>query len=403
MQLDAWGASHVGPRSHNEDAVLVDGELRLFIVADGTGGRSAGDVAARMLIDVTRRRMGALYGPRGSEAGPLSTDRVVAELPNALSEANQAIHSLRHAERTYAGMATTGLVLQFSDSRAVVGHVGDCRVYLIRGQRIYQLTEDHTVMQEALSLGKMPVDRAKKLRFANMLTHSLGSAPAVESDVLSVEIFPGDRFVMCSDGLSDFVESDEILALCQGRSPEDAVRQLIAQAESQGSRDNITVIAIDVRDVQISLDALPTQQKASVLRNVFLFQDLSFQQLIRVLSVVRELRFAHGEVIVSEGTLGSDLFVVVVGEATVTQGGAHLANIPAGGHFGELGLVSDGARSATVTAIGEVVALAISRQDFYQLVADDHTLAVKLMWRFLANMAELVRTLTDTIGRKSQS
>ena len=297
------------------------------------------------------------------------------------------------------GMASTGTVLQVTGSTGIIGHVGDSRLYMIRGEQIYQITEDHTLFQQLLNRGGLTTEEAKRFPHRNVLARSIGSGPTVEIDLLLVDVVPGDKFVLCTDGLSDLITPPEILAVASNLPTKEAVARLVERANEEGGYDNVSVIMVEVTGDVRSGMRLRTEQKVDYLKEVFLFKELSFPETIRVLRVVHEHEFRAGEVIIREGDKGDQLFILVEGAVDVTQGTVHLTTIEPGGHFGELGLIGDGVRSATVSAKSDVVLLGINRQDFFDLVNSDHNLAVRLMWGFLRNLSGRMKDLTSDVTR----
>lgn len=393
MQIEAWGHSDTGQRSHNEDSFLVANQMNLFVVADGVGGSNAGEVASSILVETVQRRFQEVLG--SGAAGPQA---VRSMLPNILNEASEAIYSRGMEEMVCRGMATTAVVFHVQGHVGVVGHVGDSRMYMVRDGSIYQVTEDHTIFQELLNRGALSDEDAASFPHRNVLSRSVGKSPRANSDVASLELRGGDRFLLCSDGLSDYVGNDDIRRLMLSTSPREACERLVRLASVNRSRDNITAVVVAAKG-EPRAGSLPTEQKAALLQGVALFTDLNFQETLRVLTVVREVRFAPGDVIIREGEVGTELFVLLEGEVEVTRDGVFLTRIGQGGHFGELGLIGDGVRSASVHAVTPAVALAISRDEFYQMVAADHALSVKLLWRFLQTMAGRVKELSSSFSK----
>ncbi|MCA9562233.1 MAG: cyclic nucleotide-binding domain-containing protein, partial [Myxococcales bacterium] len=281
----------------------------------------------------------------------------------------------------------------------IIGHVGDSRLYMIRGQKIYQVTEDHTLLRELQARGALSDEEAKAFPHRNVLSRSVGRGPTINVDSLLVDVVPGDKFIICSDGLSDLVGPDEILRIAAPSPPQDAVRQLIATANQNGGKDNISVIVIEATGEHVPRKQLRTEQKADFLKEVFLFKSLSFPEMVRVLRAVREFTMNAGEVVIREGEYGDELYILVDGQVDVTQAGVYLTTIKPGNHFGELGLVGEGVRTATVTARTNVTLLGVRRHDFFQLVNADHNMAVQLLWGFVQNLAGRMKSLSAEVTR----
>ena len=227
-------------RAHNEDAFeqlrRPDG-VELWMVADGMGGHAGGERASRIAVETVRAVV--------EEAGEASE----ALLRQALEEANRAIHRAATADSHLAGMGTTGVaLLRAPDGRAWVAHVGDSRAYLLRGGRLEQLTEDHSFVAELQRRGVIDAREAAQHPRRNQLLRSLGIDSGVEIDVRALALVPGDRIVLCSDGLSNVVGDDDIAEIVERDEPFRAVRSLVALANDRGGPDNITVQIIHVRE-----------------------------------------------------------------------------------------------------------------------------------------------------------
>jgi protein phosphatase len=252
-QYRVRGASDVGrKREMNEDAFLVDEELSLFVVADGMGGHQGGDTASRLAVDTLQN---ALRRSR-SEHPELFTERVAIEasplpsiLRQAMEEACLSIFRMAQGAPSLHGMGTTVTALLVHGPHAFVAHVGDSRLYLIRGGRLQQLSDDHSLVNEQVKAGVITPDEARKSHFKNVITRSVGFEAEVVVDLLGIEARQGDRFVICCDGLTNLVDDREIVALAAAESVADLPIRLIGLANDRGGDDNITVIALELVEV----------------------------------------------------------------------------------------------------------------------------------------------------------
>ena len=237
-----WGAATDAGRirSDNEDAYVAE-EL-VFAVADGMGGHQAGEVASALAAGTIRDRLAQ---------GAPSVDVVVA----AVGEANAAIFQTAHANAAQRGMGTTltaVAVMPATDGRPdqlAIVNVGDSRVYLARGGELTRATIDHSYVQELLATGHITESEARTHPRRNIVTRALGIEPTVRVDSWVMPLVRGDRFVLCSDGLVDEVDDDEIHALLRRvADPQACAEALVAAAVANGGRDNVTVVVIDVLD-----------------------------------------------------------------------------------------------------------------------------------------------------------
>ena len=233
-------------REHNEDAIASDIETGLVVLADGMGGYKAGEVASEIavLTLVSELRESLLGQPAGGvdkEAGLLRESVV---LRDAVAKANSAIYNVSQSQPQCAGMGTTLVAAVFTDNRICVGHIGDSRMYRLRGEEFQQITEDHSLLNEQLKSGLITPEQAKLSSNKNLVTRALGIDPTVELELHEYDVLPGDIYLLCSDGLSDLVEDEEIQLTLTALSAnlELAAHQLVQMANDNGGKDNISVI-----------------------------------------------------------------------------------------------------------------------------------------------------------------
>ena len=228
------GLSHPGrKRRRNEDAWVC--QPPLFAVADGMGGARGGEIASR----VAATALGERVEGNGEE-------RVVA----LIQEANRQVYARAHEDADASGMGTTITVALVEDGNVAIGHVGDSRAYLIRDQKVEQLTEDHSLVAELVRSGRLSPEEADTHPQRSVITRALGTDPDVDVDSFSVEAKAGDVFLICSDGLTSMVDDQTILGIVeQSRGDLDAVaKELIGAANRSGGEDNITVVFFEMSD-----------------------------------------------------------------------------------------------------------------------------------------------------------
>lgn len=224
-------------RSVNQDAYYTDPEGRFFIVADGMGGHAGGQEASRLAID-------AMCGYLNTQWDTDLTSETL--LKQAFVEANQVILKDQKLHPERADMGTTAVAMLFrDDENPVCAHVGDSRLYRLRGAKLDQITEDHTWVARAMRLGELTPDQARIHPMRHVLAQCLGREDLDTIETQSFEVQPGDRLLLCSDGLTEEL-SDQLIAkhLKQIRACEKAATTLIEAAKNQGGRDNITVVIV---------------------------------------------------------------------------------------------------------------------------------------------------------------
>lgn len=233
-------------RDHNEDAVASDLETGLVVLADGMGGYKAGEVASEIavLTLVSGLRDGMLElssGETDTETGFMKESLVLRE---TVAKANSAIYNVSRTQPQCAGMGTTLVAAVFADNRVGVGHIGDSRMYRLRDEVLTQLTEDHSLLNEQLKAGLITPEQAKVSNNKNLVTRALGIDPEVELELHEFDVESGDIYLLCSDGLTDLVEDEEIELTLNTLSAnlELAAHQLVQMANDNGGKDNISVI-----------------------------------------------------------------------------------------------------------------------------------------------------------------
>ena len=229
-------------RSHNEDSHLIDGELGLYLVADGMGGHAGGAHASALCVDVVdkvvRRGVATLAAVPPEERGATIAEILAA----AASEASARIFEQASADSRLQGMGTTLTGMLVYGDRAHVVHVGDSRAFLLRGGAARQLTNDHSWLNEQVQAGLLTEEEAAISDLKHIITRSVGFERHVEADIVSVAVTPGDAFLLCSDGLSNYVEGDELAALARDHWYADLPRVCTDLANRRGGDDNITVV-----------------------------------------------------------------------------------------------------------------------------------------------------------------
>jgi PPM family protein phosphatase len=263
VRVHAFGATDVGRRrGHNEDSFCVSPGARLLIVADGMGGHAAGEVASRITVDTMCEFLGSEANDRTDDTWPdlrakgedvrTQAERLIA----AIARANERVLEAVRAEPRLKGMGTTVVAALFDDGVVSFGHVGDSRAYLVREGRLRRLTDDHSWVHEQIAAGLITEEEARHHPLKNVVTRALGGGATVVPDVIHVPLVDGDRYVLCSDGLTAVVEDHEILDSAEANeSPDGLTRKLVDLANERGGPDNITVVVADISVVDPAPEA----------------------------------------------------------------------------------------------------------------------------------------------------
>ena len=247
MRVRSHGCTDTGRRrAHNEDTFREDPGLGLYIVCDGVGGRARGEIASKetsdLIWDWVKRELPRL---REIPRGEARQSEQLAMIRSAIQNACYMVHGMGELNPDQRGMSTTASVLLLDEDIAIIGQVGDSRVYRARADEILQLTEDHTLVALQLKSGLITEEQAKTSRMKNMITRSIGKKDHVDVDVRSFDLCPGDRFLLCSDGLHEYLDGGaQTLTKLFGFDVEEGARQAIQLANEGGGKDNITALFI---------------------------------------------------------------------------------------------------------------------------------------------------------------
>ena len=244
--LEAVGLTDVGNvRQYNEDSIALDPDNGLAILADGMGGHRAGDVASRMATDIVhagiRTRLADIRSTAHQHAPLLAVDE-------SINRANQAIFESAQADASRQGMGTTLALVLFYDNSVVLGHIGDSRIYRLRGNALQAMTRDDSLLRDQLELGLISAADAVESHNRSLVTQALGVKASVSPHLRRYEALAGDIFLLCSDGLHDLVDDSDIeLIIDSLRSNLPlAAQHLVQTAKDNGGYDNVSVVLVKV-------------------------------------------------------------------------------------------------------------------------------------------------------------
>ena len=250
-KLQCVGLTDTGRvREHNEDMIAFDGDIGLLVLADGMGGYNAGEVASgiavKTIVNLVRESVEREDLRIPDKAGGLSRASII--LRDAIHRANKIIYQTARTQPQCEGMGTTVVGILFFDNRVSIAHVGDSRVYRVRHNKLEQVTLDHSLLQELVDRGFYSVEEAQRAANKNYVTRALGVEPNVEVEIQEQPVTKGDFYLLCSDGLSDMVEDDDIHLTFStfGANLEAVAKHLIQLANDNGGKDNISVVMAQV-------------------------------------------------------------------------------------------------------------------------------------------------------------
>jgi PPM family protein phosphatase len=385
-------------RKNNEDSLLAAEECGLFVVADGVGGRKAGELASAITVNTFQK-----YGPTLDQAVKAfskepSRERraqVLRLLDEAANTSSKRVYEAASSTGRQ-GMTTTVVAGLVGGGAAFLVHVGDSRAYLLRDGELRQLTEDHSMVNQLLRQGSITPEEARKSRYRNVITRAVGLYPSVQADTLFVELVDGDRIMLCSDGCSDLVPPPLMAELIGQGSVTDATDALIDASLEAGGKDNVTVIVVEP---EATLEAEAVAARARALEQLFLFSELPFHARLRVGRIVSERVVQPGEVVVRQGDRGDTMYTVVQGKVAVMVDAREVATLGPGEHFGELALVDELPRSADIVAKAPSRLLAIERSALREFCMLEPALGNQVLWKLATTLGDRLRSTNRLLAR----
>jgi protein phosphatase len=362
------------------------------------GGHAAGEVAAEMVCDALVKAITSAVSTGVLDHPERESERLGDVLEQAMLAANKEVHDYGQSKGHARGMGTTATAVVVHQSYATVCHIGDSRCYLVRDNRLYQLSDDHSWVAEMVRLGRMTEAEAQRSPQRNLLVRSVGTQPVVKVDRLPIELVGGDSMLICSDGLHSYFATPSELVETVGRGDvEQLPRDLVSLACSRGGHDNISAVVLRmVADGEEAFDARDAKQELALLGQLDLFAQFELAELVRIRGASSSIGFDDGEYVTRIGDVGDALYVLVHGKAVVTAQEEVLTTLQPGSHVGEMAMVDAQPRSASVISMGESRWLRVARQDIFRIVRQHPELAVKLLWN-------LVRVLSDRLRRTNAS
>jgi PPM family protein phosphatase len=389
-QIQGWAHTHVGNvRTNNEDAAYINLSKQAFAVSDGMGGAAAGEIASAMIIDSFNRFIEE-ESARTQEQHEAPTEETHREILEALQQSilrgHEEIVSRQKREREKRGMGCTFTGLLLSASKALIAHAGDSRIYLLRNthkQKIQLLTSDHNMAQLLLSTTDLTPEQVRQHKKRNVLTNAIGVTAPLQVDLLSLDVMPEDRFLLCSDGLSEYFPEEQELIFVLDQFPGEAgCHELIRLALERGGRDNITVVLVEVLKLGLPIiegeicDITGELETFSQVRSVL---GLTRPEFLRFLSVTRTKTLQRGERILTPEDTGHGYLILrgslqKDGSETIRTEGAML-----GARF-----LASGVRPKKAwCSLGESRVLTLERSTLRRLCLTQPALGARILWGIL--------------------
>lgn len=384
-------------RSRNEDSFSAAPDIGLYIVADGMGGQAGGDAASRyacLTIEDYVRRRHAVLQRYEREPVPGRRQAIFQLLEEAIRAASERIIMEGESHAELEGMATTAVVLLLLADHAFVANLGDSRAYLIRDGYARLLTEDHSLFFELIRQGRLSRD-ATGFPYKNVVTRALGVRGTALADTFDFETMPGDRFMLCTDGLHGYMDDEEAYLLAANGGPDTASERLVEFALDSGGADNVTVVLADVKSIEG--DDAAVRERDRVMSVFPILAGIDFGDRIRMISQFDHRTVGDGQTLFREGEEADGLYCMVSGEVEIRRANKAVVTFGPGANFGEISLVEKRPRLATALARGPVEVLVLRRQVFGGMVRRSPRLASKLLYNLVRTLAHRLRSTNDEL------
>lgn len=398
MKVSHSALTDVGrKRKHNEDAFALAEDVKLFIVCDGMGGAEAGEVASATTtsflikyIQDKKRLLDEYQESPNSE----NKNKVINILKTAVASASQHVWNMAQKDSSKRGMGTTLVLTLFCGPDVFVAHVGDSRVYLWRQGEVHQLTEDHSLLNELVKAGQLTKEEAAVDPRSNVITRAIGPNDYVEADILTMEIMKNDTFLLCSDGLCGYFEGTDITRFFKKENLDELTKNFINYANLKGGKDNITSMVVKVDElVRSTSENSRVDKKIAILLKIPLFKRLTYLQIVQMLEMITVKEYSPKQTIVKQNDLGQEMYILLTGEVVVLKEEKVITKLVRGQFFGEMSLLDQAPRSATIAASQQTMCMIIRRGPLFELFAREPRIAIKIMWAFLQNFNRRLRTI----------
>jgi len=400
--------SHIGTqRTTNQDIVLADTDLGIHILCDGMGGTEGGDVAAtiasKTALDHLRHNSSLI---KQIERGELPAKQLADLAHAAVSAANQAVYEHTQNDPKLRGSGTTIALLITAGDRGACAHVGDSRIYAFRRSKLFHLTKDHSLAQDLIDRGLLKTENLDNFAFKHVLSRAVGLLAAVSVDTLHFDILPGDRFLIASDGISRKVANASIEGVIAHHDLQVILEEIISMARRISGDDDISAILIES---DASEHEKATQQarsdevnlKTDVLADIFLFKALDHKNILRIVNASSAIECLPGQEIVKQGEIETSLYVILSGEFTIEIDSRPIATVKRGNHFGEMALLTQHPRSATVRALSPGRVLKISSESFQEFIKAQPHDGAKMLAALARELSERLRQTNQFLSQRS--
>jgi serine/threonine protein phosphatase PrpC len=390
-------------REQNEDNFLVDRKLQLYVVCDGMGGHQSGEVASATAVNVVRETLlehRDLLDAYARLSGAIEDDDIRALLVQAVQHASNRIYERGMLNPEQRGMGTTCSLLLIVGMRGFIAHVGDSRIYRWRGGQAELLTEDHSLYNAMVQSGADMGEMASVANLKNAVTRAVGVQQSVEVDTRVIRLEPTDRFLLCSDGLSGYLEEGDLERLFSGSDLDEVTDRSIALANERGGKDNITSVLLEL-PADYAVERAP-QSPAwdDALRRCWLTHDMTERERLVLMRRLTEMSYEPGAPVFHAGDPADTLMVVLTGSlvATSSTGADHVFG--PGEVLGDHSLIAGGthAVSAVAAPSGRASVLTLTRETVDRLMFESPGLLARLLSNIARRVGHRFNAAAEVLG-----
>lgn len=389
----AASVSHVGNvRKSNEDSIYTNERLGVFAVADGMGGHAAGEVASKLALQTLAEDMNAaremIFRSRFGQEDAEGLRKALAE---SVRRACKVVYDHGQSNPECAGMGCTLTILLTLGEKALMAHVGDSRLYLWRDDYLHQLSSDFTMAAELVRAGAITPEQAERNPWSHQLTRAVGLRPTVRVETLLLPVVSGDRFLVCSDGVTGEVDDDTLCEMLGAKDASTVPQQILDRVLAGRARDNTSCIVVEVQGNPVTASRINKSAVAmDKLRSTFLCDGLVVKDCARVLAFADLTEHEAGEELFGEGEQLEQFIMCVSGKLTLQRGDEIVSVLEAGDYLGETTLIRGRPARSALVATEQSVVLELSAVALQALTKRYAELGIELVNRLALRLSRLL-------------
>lgn len=398
--LSQIGAKHI----QNDDTAVVNAKEGVYIICDGVSEGGQGKLASALISQVIQEKLVQAnqdFKTKSSDlAGTKRLQAMQEVMQNTFADAQSALKAQAENNPLYKVAATTCIALWFNGRFAILGHIGDSRAYLFRAGKLYQLTKDHSGLDELLKMG-MPMETAMRSPLAHALTRAFGNAQFNQPDLLKIEFEPNDSLFLCTDGIYTALSTPQTMtAFVHDLINEIPLKPWVEKC-AKTSGDDSTLIHIHFEEEEHTLVGIQASERIHLVQKTPLSRYFDYVQASHIAAICEIESFKAGETVIKEGDDGDRMYIVAKGGLTIQSNGKFLTENKPGDFFGEIALVQKSKRTATALAKEDTSLLSLKRSDLEEVFKKDPLIETRFYKAMLETaLSRVVELGVQVVGMK---